>query len=619
MGFLLPTALTLAALAIPIIIFYMLKLRRQPARVSSLMLWQQVLADRQANAPWQKLKRNLLLLLQLLILALLVMALARPYFIVAARVQGNVIILLDASASMQATDIKPTRFAAAQTAALDVISRLSANDTVSVITVQDIPQLLAATTTDRARLRQAIQAATVTNRTADWPAALTLALANAATMSDSSLVIISDGGGQLRDFNKMNGLELFKAIEFIPISGAANNQGLVAMSLRDGLNGSELFVRVLNASDKAATWVVDVDVNGQIFDARKVDLPPHGEASFTMSNFPLTARQIKAHLVGADDFAADDTAWVIRTAAPTQILIVGPGNLFLERALSLLPNIKVQQTLPDLPLPQTHFDIVIFDRTVPAALPPSQLFFIAPPKSTPLFEVSGAFSQTRVTRLERDHPLLTYIELKNLHFRQALALTNTAWARPLIETNVAPLLLAGQIEGRRVAILTFALGQSDWPLQIEFPIFMLNLTRWLVPGEILEQAQTRHAGQTFELPALIDTKSFMVRTPTQQEITFNSTSTTTLTFNQTEALGIYQLFTETTVMPLKEFAVNLLSTDESNLAPLQSDLISRLTHQAAPVANQPPLQGRWEWWWPLVAAGLGVLLLEWWIYWRQAQ
>src|SRR5688572_5368089 len=121
MGFLAPAALFLASLAIPIIIFYMLKLRRQPARVSSLFLWQQVLEDRRANAPWQRLRRHLLLLLQLLILALLVMALARPYFTVQARVQGNVVLLLDASASMQATDVLPNRFEAARSAALDLI------------------------------------------------------------------------------------------------------------------------------------------------------------------------------------------------------------------------------------------------------------------------------------------------------------------------------------------------------------------------------------------------------------------------------------------------------------------------------------------------------------------
>src|SRR5690606_15281051 len=130
----------------PIIIFYMLKLRRRPARVSSLLLWQQVVQDRQANAPWQRLKRNLLLLLQLLILALLVLALARPYLNVPAEVQGNVVILLDASASMQATDVSPSRFAAAQAEALALIERLGANDAVSLLAVESTPRLLASAT-----------------------------------------------------------------------------------------------------------------------------------------------------------------------------------------------------------------------------------------------------------------------------------------------------------------------------------------------------------------------------------------------------------------------------------------------------------------------------------------
>ncbi len=72
--------------------------------VSSTMLWQKLLRDREANAPWQKLRRNLLLLLQLLILAALVLALARPFFPISSVISGSTVVLLDGSASMQATD-----------------------------------------------------------------------------------------------------------------------------------------------------------------------------------------------------------------------------------------------------------------------------------------------------------------------------------------------------------------------------------------------------------------------------------------------------------------------------------------------------------------------------------
>src|SRR5215211_3947552 len=104
MGILLPTALGLLALAIPIIVFYMLRLRRQEFSVSSSLLWRRALQDRTANAPWQRLRRNLLLLLQLLLLLLLVLSLARPFIFAETTATGSLVVVLDASASMRSAD-----------------------------------------------------------------------------------------------------------------------------------------------------------------------------------------------------------------------------------------------------------------------------------------------------------------------------------------------------------------------------------------------------------------------------------------------------------------------------------------------------------------------------------
>jgi Ca-activated chloride channel family protein len=110
MSFLAPSALWLLTAAIPIIVLYMLKMRRKQVSVSSTLLWTRLLLDREANAPWQKLRRNLLLLLQLLILAALVFAAARPAIQTPVVASGSVIALLDASASMNVTDGNASRF-----------------------------------------------------------------------------------------------------------------------------------------------------------------------------------------------------------------------------------------------------------------------------------------------------------------------------------------------------------------------------------------------------------------------------------------------------------------------------------------------------------------------------
>jgi hypothetical protein len=110
MQLLAPLALiALVPLAGAIILLY-LKLRRKDQLVSSTFLWRRAVQDVQANAPFQKLRANLLLLLQLLALLALVVGLAAPFLLAPWFGGKSSIIVLDASASMKATDAPGSRF-----------------------------------------------------------------------------------------------------------------------------------------------------------------------------------------------------------------------------------------------------------------------------------------------------------------------------------------------------------------------------------------------------------------------------------------------------------------------------------------------------------------------------
>ena len=126
MPFLTPAAFAALSLAIPILLLYMLRLRRREVEISSTFLWRQVLEDTEANTPWQRLRRNLLLFLQLLILLALVLALARPFITVPTVSAGVIALLVDASASMQADDLEGrTRFDAAMDRARDMVDNMN--------------------------------------------------------------------------------------------------------------------------------------------------------------------------------------------------------------------------------------------------------------------------------------------------------------------------------------------------------------------------------------------------------------------------------------------------------------------------------------------------------------
>src|SRR5215207_6825662 len=133
MNFLAPAAFAFAA-AIPIVIvFYLLKRKRVVKLISSTLLWQKFLAETQANAPFQKLRHNWLLLLQLLLLILAIFALSRPYFAGDSKSAALRVVILDASASMQSTDETPSRFEKARSEALKLVGSLTNQNQMLVL------------------------------------------------------------------------------------------------------------------------------------------------------------------------------------------------------------------------------------------------------------------------------------------------------------------------------------------------------------------------------------------------------------------------------------------------------------------------------------------------------
>src|SRR5258708_283896 len=139
-----------------IILMYILKLRRKDVTVSSTFLWRQGIRDVQGNAPFQKLRKNLLLFLQLLAAALLVLAITRPFW----RSKGvggrSVVIIVDTSASMSATDVKPNRLELAKREALDIANGMKAEDQMMVVSASSQAEAATGFSSSRRQLSMAL-------------------------------------------------------------------------------------------------------------------------------------------------------------------------------------------------------------------------------------------------------------------------------------------------------------------------------------------------------------------------------------------------------------------------------------------------------------------------------
>src|SRR5262245_26398067 len=312
MQFLTPLGFALASLAIPIILLYMLKLRRKQVQVSSTFLWAQLLRDQQANAPWQKLKRNLLLILQLLILAALVIAFARPALQVPAVASGSVIVLLDASASMNATDIVLSRFEQARTSVSELINGLSSASSMTLILVGETPQTLISAETDKALLKTALANAQPTQGSADWHAAFALAAGAARGEGGRSTVVIVSDGGLPTD-----GLPAIPAeVSYIPIGESQNNLAVSALALRQAQASPQLFAEITNYDSVDRTVLLSIYFNGELMDARQLSLKANSSGSLTVDNLSNASGVYQAKISDPDNnsldvLPLDDTAYAI--------------------------------------------------------------------------------------------------------------------------------------------------------------------------------------------------------------------------------------------------------------------------------------------------------------------
>src|SRR5881398_1479735 len=148
MPFIAPLALAGLAFIPLVLAFYLLKLRRDERPVASTLLWQRLVADVEANAPWQKLRRSLLLLLQLLLVLVLALLAARPFVERPAGLARDLVVIIDTSASMGATDVPPDRLSAAREAAKEALKDLPAGGKVSVIEAGRTARIVATGTSD---------------------------------------------------------------------------------------------------------------------------------------------------------------------------------------------------------------------------------------------------------------------------------------------------------------------------------------------------------------------------------------------------------------------------------------------------------------------------------------
>lgn len=617
MSFLAPLALISAAIVGPIIVaMYLLKLRREERVISSTFLWQRMVRDIEANAPWQKLRRNLLLLLQLLLMILLVLALARPFLPVTGISGSNLIIIFDRSTSMLATDELPTRLEAARRQAIALIDQLPDDGRATIIAVGGQMEAPIASSNDRRELRRVIEQIQPSySNQSDLTQALTLASALAAREPDSEVAIISDGNVTLPD-----GLRVPARVRYFPIGRATDNVAINAIALQPGPFEQTLFVQATNYGGRPVTRRLSIYLDGRLDFAIDLTIDPGREQSLTQP-IPSTVTVVEARLDdNGDALPVDDRAFAVSPQRETvRVRLVSDGNRFLETGLSLLPGIEVVKTpttTTTFPESAAEIPLTIFDGVTPAELPPGNLLFIGPLQSTELFSITGEFDFPLIRPATLEDPLLRNVRLNEVNILRTPRIVPGTWARVIVDSDGGPLLLAGEREGRRIVVLAFDLHLSDLPLNIAFPLLLSNMIEYLLPVSGVQLT----TGQPIVAPVDPSIEEVRMIRPDGRVVSSRDgqvqVQTNQTFYTNTDVPGVYTLEERrgNEVIASRHFAVNLFAPDESRIEPRRDLSIPQISGAQSTVVRER--DGRQEIWRWLALVALIVLLIEWLYYQR---
>jgi hypothetical protein len=440
---------------------------------------------------------------------------------------------------------------------------------------------------------------------------------------------------------------------------SGENQAISLLSLEKARAGQSLsaFAQISNFSSQPAIRRLELYADGELVDAAEVQIPARGQQAYLNQDLPLETQVLEARLGEAecpvspaggpcepDALPLDDRAWAVqRAGGPTGLTLVTQGNRFLETALALLPEVEVTTVEPEGFEAAQPSDLagqlVVFDAYTPitSTLPGGPLLFIGPPRSTGLFSVTGKVEAPAPRPLSPDDPLLANVNLAGISVLDSARLPLPEWAHTVIAGDVTgspedsvPLLFAGEVEGRRVAVLAFDLRRSDLPLQVAFPLLLANLTGWLSPGggcpppqegqesapcSVVGNFPTQAvAGQALSLPLPLEAQQVTLTRPDGSRSRLEPQAGQ-LVLAGLDQLGIYQLDWGTggALTGGVRFAANLFLAQESDILPAGN---LPLEGSDANAGGQVPQQARQEWWRPLALAAVILLVAEWLVYHR---
>lgn len=609
----------LGGFAAAVTVLYLLKLRRRQVEVPFVQLWHMVVAERQSTRLFSALKRLFSWLLALAVVAALAFAMGDPRYEGGDDEGRTTVVLIDASASMQATDVEGGRLAAGRREVERLIEGLGSDERMLVAQMDATTVPLGPLGSEPRLLTDSLDRLEPTDVAADLGRGLRFALDVLRNQPRPRIVIVSDGvlsgGGHAEARVVEAGVE----IDWIRIGEGGANVAITAFSVRRyplDKSRSEVLVELWNPTGEDAAIELNLLGDGEMIDVQRLRVAAGERLRRFFENVSGADRTLEAHVRLADGTRdaqpADDRAYArLPERRRARVQAVSSGNLYLAAALLLDEYLDVVDVTPaDYPA-EGRFDVTIFDGWVPPEPPDSDAIYLypLPPEGTQgPFEITGRVERPFFDRIEHDHPLLAFTALRDVNLAEALEVELQPGDRVVAGDEGTPLLVTGTRSDHRIVALLFDVRRSDLPLRVAWPLFLLNSVDYF-SQESSGYLSSYETGETWYVPVPAGVDEATLVTPAGDERTVPVIEGRAVCSGTRAGFYTLRAGEDENV-----FAANLGPSEEAVIAPADTLTI-------AGVAADPPEIGapgvRTEIWMLLVLAVLGVVSVEWFTYHRR--
>ncbi len=496
---------------VSVVVLYMLKLRRRPIAVSSTMLWSRAVKDMEGNIPWQRLSPTVLLWVHLLIVILLALAIARPVLDEAIGDGQRVYLVIDTTASMnaqvEARADGQSGLERAKAQAIERVHRLYDSGRSPVVTVLISglePAVVLGDSKERGRLIGAIKAIEPTDQPGEIVQATGLieSLVESAQVDDEEQIatealvwVFSDGGsssGQTIPMRGGRGVMVSPYRDDAELGHLSNlgNAGIVAIGAsRDRSDPivCRVFVRVVRNESGPIAGVLRVFDGETPITIRAVAFEDDEDS--LSESFELRLMQsalLRVEFDVDDALDADNRAWVrVPDPQPVRITVIAPdanADPTLVDMLEAVARTSVQVLSEDEPIGDV--DLVVYDRVSPRVLPAVSTIGFASllPDQDRSDALDALGRRSRLISWDRADPMMRDAGVGSVSYQRSMMLPDGPGVRTLARDRDGAAIIEAVIGIHRHVRIAFALHDSNWAMQVGFPIFLINAIEQLLPG-----------------------------------------------------------------------------------------------------------------------------------------